>query len=588
MLTLIISSREHLAVFLRTFVILIIIFAILISFLGFLDLFGVVPYESYFLIERTTDSPFPYDNNFGLVPVLFSMVALLQYILFKKQKVSGILLCGILVGVFSAFVILSGSKRGIVLFSLIIAFVILTFIISLFRKKIISNSARLGLGISILIFFVFTFGVYIFYTQISFTSKNEFLRRIGTKDLTDTKARLSSNTYKFYSLFKPNSSLREYDQKLWSKKFDSKDPGVGWAGTYDYETIFPLTGVNVEIVPEGSKGLLIDSSNKCDTWDGDSYSITSLGRVDTDSAQIAEISVFCYVSEDFNGNWAKLILLYTRIGEIHSTYDLQNKGTWQKLTISDKCLTTTAESRFCFYKQGVTDFSSLRGYVIIAYPQFSLHGENGESGSLYITKTDKTGIFTNKHILAGFFDISGLSEHIIFKPKIDPIRNWVKRFVVEDTTYFGYKSRIEIKPSSGLFKNDDRFTHWQFSAKLFLKEYNWKQKIIGNGFDHLNWFGYYFLKDRTLSDWPHNPFLSVLLYSGIIGLSIYFFFLYKVFYYYLKYIKEYPLIFIFFIICFFFSFFSGGSPFDPPVMGFFVLLPFLIHYIHKVNRIVSE
>jgi hypothetical protein len=38
---------------------------------------------------------------------------------------------------------------------------------------------------------------------------------------------------------------------------------------------------------------------------------------------------------------------------------------------------------------------------------------------------------------------------------------------------------------------------------------------------------------------------------------------------------------IFFLITFFFSFFSAGSPFDPPIMGFFVILPFFIHSINK-------
>ncbi len=123
--------------------------------------------------------------------------------------------------------------------------------------------------------------------------------------------------------------------------------------------------------------------------------------------------------------------------------------------------------------------------------------------------------------------------------------------------------------------------HWQFARQIFTKEYNWNQKIFGGGFDFLNWYGYYFHKDKTRSDWPHNPFLSVLLYSGILGLLVYIVLMYKVFYFYIKYIKEYYILFIFFLITFFFSFFSAGNPFDPPMMGFFVILPFFIHSIHK-------
>ena len=42
--------------------------------------------------------------------------------------------------------------------------------------------------------------------------------------------------------------------------------------------------------------------------------------------------------------------------------------------------------------------------------------------------------------------------------------------------------------------------------------------------------------------------------------------------------------FIFFLITYFFTFFSGGNPFDPPIMGFFMMLPFFIHYIHEKDK----
>ena len=171
------------------------------------------------------------------------------------------------------------------------------------------------------------------------------------------------------------------------------------------------------------------------------------------------------------------------------------------------------------------------------------------------------------------------SDNIIQNDE-DPIRNWFSKFISEDTTYHGYHSKIIIDSVSSRFMSE-RLLRWQFGFQLFIKEYKLSQKLFGSGFNFLNWYGYYFLKDRTASDYPHNPFLSILLYSGILGLLIYCFFMYKVFYYYIKYIKEYLLLFIFFLISFFFVFFSAGSPFDPPIMGFFVILPFFIHSIHK-------
>ena len=165
----------------------------------------------------------------------------------------------------------------------------------------------------------------------------------------------------------------------------------------------------------------------------------------------------------------------------------------------------------------------------------------------------------------------------------DPIRNWVSKLISEDTTYHPYKSNIVPSAVANSFLGE-RVLRWEFALGIYSQEYNIEQKIFGRGFNFLNWYGYYFLHDKTKSDWPHNPFLSILLYSGIIGLLIYCFLVYKVFSLYIKYLKVSPLLFIFFLITFFFTFFSGGNPFDPPLMGFFVILPFFIHSVRKIDE----
>jgi hypothetical protein len=127
---------------------------------------------------------------------------------------------------------------------------------------------------------------------------------------------------------------------------------------------------------------------------------------------------------------------------------------------------------------------------------------------------------------------------------------------------------------------------WNFAYKIFNLEYNTRKKIFGGGFNFLNWSGYYFLNDKTAADYPHNPLISVLLYSGIIGLIIYLILLFQIFNYYFSYFKTYYVFSTFFLIAFFFTFFSGGSPLDPPVMGFFVILALLINYVHQKEYII--
>ena len=127
----------------------------------------------------------------------------------------------------------------------------------------------------------------------------------------------------------------------------------------------------------------------------------------------------------------------------------------------------------------------------------------------------------------------------------------------------------------------DRSLRWKYAVQLWENNYKWYNKLFGHGFDYYELFGQRFLKDKTKNDYPHNPFLSVLLYSGLIGFFFFIWLLYRASILYLRYRKDYGILFICFLITFFFSFFSGSSPFDPPIMGFFILLPFYIHLINE-------
>jgi hypothetical protein len=134
----------------------------------------------------------------------------------------------------------------------------------------------------------------------------------------------------------------------------------------------------------------------------------------------------------------------------------------------------------------------------------------------------------------------------------------------------------------------DRSSRWVYAIDLWKTKYKWQNRLFGHGFDYLEWYGEKFMNDSKKYDWPHNPLISVLLYSGVLGLAAYLWLLYKTIYLYLRYIKKYSVFFIAFLLTYFFSFFSGSSPFDPPVMGFFMLLPFILHSINKNNRVTEE
>jgi hypothetical protein len=457
---------------------------------------------------------------------------------------------------------------------------------------------------------------YYFTFHTSYLFKNKTIEFVGSKNIYATKERVAYMMCRYTSIVYPKYSYDNIFNTLWSASldprdhnlsFNSKDPESIW-GSRVHKTVFPLTGENVNIVPPESKGYLMDSTCNADTWNGNAYSYTLIGKSFVDENDVVKASVYCYVSKDFNGNWAMLNSTDAAIRECH--YDFENKGKWQKLFLNVNCTKGETFVFLYFSKFGVTNFSSLKGHVIFAYPEIEITRNENSKGSCLVNKNfiredscipllngkAKTQIADQLNSISNWSEnskyvYSGLLFFPLFFNQIidfssankDPIKNLASKLISEDTTYYPYKANIKIDSISNSFLIP-RIVRLKFGEQIFNKEFNWKQKIFGGGFNFLNWYGYSFLHDKTKSDWPHNPFMSVLLYSGIAGLLIYCFFIYFVFYYYIKYIKEYPILFIFFLISFFFTFFSGGSPFDPPIMGFFVILPFFIHSILKKDK----
>jgi hypothetical protein len=272
--------------------------------------------------------------------------------------------------------------------------------------------------------------------------------------------------------------------------------------------------------------------------------------------------------------------------------NLSKRGVWRKFRLESKCYDGQAPVYISFIKRNTVDFSNLNGYIIFAYPKYNIISkdtlvEKSKFSNFYLdsisnNNTQDHNKFKNIQIQAGIFQ-SIFPVITILDKKYedhDPIRNIAGRLIPLDTSYQHYKSDILIDTVSNKFLGD-RIMRWEFAYKLFTKEYNLKHKIIGGGFSFLNWFGFEFEKDKSYIDYPHNPLLSVLLYSGLLGLFIFLIFICKVVKEYYKMVQDYFMFVIFFGITLFFSFFSAGSPFDPPIMGFFMLLPYLFIFINN-------
>ena len=145
-------------------------------------------------------------------------------------------------------------------------------------------------------------------------------------------------------------------------------------------------------------------------------------------------------------------------------------------------------------KGGVTNFSDLKGYIIFTYPQYSIvnkdesvllnsniHESIGTSDYMFTGQT-KAGLFESGFPLVTRLLLKGIDH--------DLVRKWSAKLISEDTTYFAYKKDLAVDTILNRFIGN-RIMRWQFAGQIFSKEFNWKQKLFGGGFNFLNWFGFF-------------------------------------------------------------------------------------------------
>jgi hypothetical protein len=133
--------------------------------------------------------------------------------------------------------------------------------------------------------------------------------------------------------------------------------------------------------------------------------------------------------------------------------------------------------------------------------------------------------------------------------------------------------------NSGFYSS--RFERWRYSMVIFMDSMSISQKIFGRGFDYIYMFGRK-LKEGEI-DYPHNPFLSTLIFSGIIGFLVYLWYVFSVIILYIRGFRRHRFFFISFIIVFCFSFVSSNTHFSVPVFAILCIVPFLTKYIFDLE-----
>jgi len=124
---------------------------------------------------------------------------------------------------------------------------------------------------------------------------------------------------------------------------------------------------------------------------------------------------------------------------------------------------------------------------------------------------------------------------------------------------------------------------WSLGKEIY-QEYSIPQKIFGFGFTFMD----IFQKETEKYFYPHYLFLSVLLFSGIIGLIIYIAILLWSSIIYLFHLKKLAVLFFLFVINFIFIFFSFTDFFGASFYAFLFIIPLLYGYLHKYKKIIHR
>jgi len=199
--------------------------------------------------------------------------------------------------------------------------------------------------------------------------------------------------------------------------------------------------------------------------------------------------------------------------------------------------------------------------------------------------TDKDSIYASDAQLNYINNLSKrVKIHKLQKIKRDSIQTKVDSFnlLVQEEQVNPYWN---IDTNIYQYASADRLELWLFGWQYF-KSLPWYKQIFGDGF---NYYKVYSLRFGSKYDYskvyfPHNPLISALLYSGIIGVLAYIFFLFQVFYYYFKYRKEMGIFVVLFLLIFTYSFISGRSHFTIPYYIIFTMFPFIIRNIMLLDR----
>lgn len=157
-----------------------------------------------------------------------------------------------------------------------------------------------------------------------------------------------------------------------SVKYMMKDKRDEFSGFQRFfERVDELPG-DVPDEISGCYGLKIDNRTKASKWTTWATMYQCFERHSFNRNETFYFSLYVYVSEDFNADLFTISYEERQKNAQYSYYDLERKGTWQKLELSGGGLNGNTIFLTTCSKNNCSDFSGLEGYAIFVNPTIEI------------------------------------------------------------------------------------------------------------------------------------------------------------------------------------------------------------------------
>jgi len=138
-------------------------------------------------------------------------------------------------------------------------------------------------------------------------------------------------------------------------------------------------------------------------------------------------------------------------------------------------------------------------------------------------------------------------------------------------------SQIRSLNSKGV---KSRVVRWNLAMDIYEKHSDY-QKYLGSGFDYMQAYEARFSYMHQSSDYPHNHFLSALLFSGLIGLTAFIMFILQIVVLSVKYLRHATFITAILFLVFSFYLISANTFFSGKLLTVLCLLPLVYGKIFR-------